>query len=259
MHDEPVLRFSIFDQLFRAPDAFALSTPEEIELIARRFHVDPVGAVIGIGVEQTRVTYSRFATRIPPSPARRISSTSGAWTQGRVRSSSTGNFVEYKRRNPSRLQLVYLGDAITTLPDHPDVLVTGFVGDNVRDAAVAGARPGAAVVLRVVLDDPDGGVRASPRPRSSKRGAKCSKATRSGATPQFRIATRRSSRPRSGCWSSGPAWRTRWAPTGGRYVEAHYRWNDVLDRYEALLEDVASRRPLARRAHAGRSLRSTEI
>ena len=51
MHDEPPLRLSLFDAEFRAPDAFALSTPEEIDLIRRRFHLDPPGDVFGIGVE----------------------------------------------------------------------------------------------------------------------------------------------------------------------------------------------------------------
>ena len=51
VHDEPPLRHSLFDSEFRAPDAFALATPEEIDLIRRRFHFDPPGDVCGIGVE----------------------------------------------------------------------------------------------------------------------------------------------------------------------------------------------------------------
>ena len=36
-HDEPPLRMSIFEEVFRLPDAFAFLTPEESELVARRF------------------------------------------------------------------------------------------------------------------------------------------------------------------------------------------------------------------------------
>jgi hypothetical protein len=99
VHDEPALRFSIFDQLFRAPDAFALSTPEEIELIARRFHVEPVGTVIGIGVEQKRADAQALSRRvIPRLPRRRTSSMSERVDAGKGAVELYRNFVEYKQR-----------------------------------------------------------------------------------------------------------------------------------------------------------------
>ena len=63
VHDEPPLRLSVFDEVFHSPDAFALSTPEESELIQRRFHIDPPGAVVGIGVEFTPATGELFRSR----------------------------------------------------------------------------------------------------------------------------------------------------------------------------------------------------
>ena len=50
-HDEPPLRMSIFEEVFRRPDAFAYLTPEESELVARRFPGAPGGAVVGIGTD----------------------------------------------------------------------------------------------------------------------------------------------------------------------------------------------------------------
>ena len=112
VHDEPALRFSIFDQLFRAPDAFALSTPEEIDLIARRFHVDPVGAVIGIGVEHD----TRRCTAVSASSGRRVGDAPYLLYVGRVDEGKGAvelyrNFVRVQAAtNPSDLQLVYLGE-----------------------------------------------------------------------------------------------------------------------------------------------------
>ena len=60
VHDEPALHFSIFDQLFRTPDAFAFSTQEEVDLVARRFHLAPRGEVIGIGVDLARASGAPF-------------------------------------------------------------------------------------------------------------------------------------------------------------------------------------------------------
>ena len=246
VHDEPVLRFSIFDQLFRAPDAFALSTPEEIELIARRFHVDPVGAVIGIGVEQTRADIQPFRDAYPAVAGAPYLLYVGRVDAGKGAVELYRNFVEYKQRNPSRLQLVYLGDAITTLPDHPDVLVTGFVGDDVRDAAVAGAlalaQPSYFESFSMILTE------AFAQSRPALVQARCEvlkgHAERSNAAIPYRDAAEFEAALRLVEHQAGLA--DALGANGRAYVEAHYRWNDVLDRYEALLEDVASRRPLAR-------------
>src|SRR5262249_41087578 len=50
-HDEPSLHLSIFGRVFRGPDAFALSTPEERDVLRARFGFDPPGEVVGVGVE----------------------------------------------------------------------------------------------------------------------------------------------------------------------------------------------------------------
>ena len=50
-HDEPPLRLSIFEEVLRAPDAFAFLTPEEADLVRERFPGAPPGEVVGIGVE----------------------------------------------------------------------------------------------------------------------------------------------------------------------------------------------------------------
>ena len=68
-HDEPPLRLSIFDEVFRLPDAFAFLTPEEAELVRRRFPGAPAGEVVGIGVDLTSAW--RRAPRSAGSSARR--------------------------------------------------------------------------------------------------------------------------------------------------------------------------------------------
>ena len=60
IHDEAVLSLSLFDRMFRATNAFALSTPEEVDLIRARFGFDPRGAVVGIGIEPGTGDPKRF-------------------------------------------------------------------------------------------------------------------------------------------------------------------------------------------------------
>src|SRR5205085_9262188 len=48
-------------------------------------------------------------------------------------------FVRYKQRNPGPLALVIVGEPVTRMPDHPDIIMTGFVSDEVRNDALAGA------------------------------------------------------------------------------------------------------------------------
>ena len=50
-HDEPSIRAQRFDTIVRLADAFVFLTPEEEALVRRRFFLDPVGVVSGIGFD----------------------------------------------------------------------------------------------------------------------------------------------------------------------------------------------------------------
>ena len=48
-------------------------------------------------------------------------------------------FAAYKKRNPGPLALAIVGDPVRPLDPHPDVIVTGFVDDALKQSALAGA------------------------------------------------------------------------------------------------------------------------
>ncbi len=241
VHDEPPLRLSLFDREFRAPDAFALSTPEEVELIRDRFHVDPAGCG-----RRHRGRGRRRPTRRVSAP--RTSSANkpyllyvGRIDEGKGALALFEFFVAYKERHPGdELVLALVGDDLLELPKRDDIVVTGFVDYQTRDDVIVRrtrARP--AVVLRELLDDPDRGVRVRAARDRAGRVARCSAATPGAAMPPSRTTASPSSRRRSRCCVDDPALADAMGAAGRAYVEREYTWDTVLDRYEALLERTA--------------------
>src|SRR5207247_1415386 len=102
---------SIFDEVFRAPDAFALSTPEEIDLIRRRFHVDAPGAVIGIGVELAEGDPALFRAAYGLGDAPYLLYL-GRVDEGKGAGELLDFFVTFKTRHPDAdVRLVVAGEA----------------------------------------------------------------------------------------------------------------------------------------------------
>ena len=133
------MRLSIFEEVLRAPDAFAFLTPEEADLVHERFPGSPDGDVVGIGVEMDRpgdADAFRRRYELGSSPyllyVGRVDPAKGA-------SELIDYFVAYKRRNPGDLKLVLLGELLVDDPAGPDVVTTGFVDEPTRNDALAGA------------------------------------------------------------------------------------------------------------------------
>jgi glycosyltransferase involved in cell wall biosynthesis len=239
VHDEPPLRLSLFDTEFRAPDAFALSAPEEAELINARFRFDPPGGVVGIGVEVGAGDGTRFraAYGLGDTPyllyVGRIDPGKGALALADM-------FVAYKDRHPrDELVLVMLGDALVPLPESDDILVTGFVDYQTRDDALEGAfalaQPSFFESFSMILTE------AFAFGRPAIVDGRCAvlrgHAQRSGAAipydnfGEFEGALE--------MLLADPALARAMGAAGRTYVEREYTWDVVLDRYEALLERTA--------------------
>ena len=138
-HEEPMMELRVFDELVRAADGLLCLTPEELELVAERFRFTPRAEVIGLGVDQNPVgdgrrfrdahglgdePYVIFVGRIDP---------------GKGSDELHRYFIEHKRRHPSNLRLVVVGEPVTQLPPHDDVILTGFVDEQTKLDALAGA------------------------------------------------------------------------------------------------------------------------
>lgn len=139
-HDEPPIYVSLFQSLFRQPDAFLFFTPEERNIVERIFHIETNGNTIGIGIDQD------------PSPGvgnrfrhdHNLGDSPYLLYVGRLDPSKgvdelIGFFVELKKRNDIDLLLVLAGDAQTEIPDHPDIRLTGFLDEQGKRDALAGS------------------------------------------------------------------------------------------------------------------------
>ena len=236
VHDEPPLRLSIFDEIFHAPDAFALSAPEEGDLIRRRFGVEPIGDVVGIGVDVRDATPERFRERYPVGDEAYLLY-AGRIDEGKGAGQLLEFFVEYKNRHRSdSLKLVMLGDALIRIPLRDDIVATGFVDYDVRDSAIAGAlalvQPSFFESFSMILTE------AFALGRPALVQGRCAvlrgHADRSGAAipyagfAEFECALEMLRADEGLVDAMGAA--------GRAYVERNYTWDVVLDRYERLLE-----------------------
>lgn len=236
-HDEPSLCVRLFDTTFRQPSAFAFSTEEEAALVARRFRVSRPSAVIGIGVDLDvgagadeagfRETYGLgdrpylvFVGRVEP---------------GKGSVELFEFFTAYKRRNPGPLALVVVGSVVHTLPEHPDVILTGFVDEPIRRSALAGAlvlvQPSFFESFSMVLTE------AWAQGKAALVQGHCDvlkgQVWRSGGgIPYWGFAEFEAAVDRL---LHDEALSRELGSSGRRYVEERYEWDGVLDRYERLL------------------------
>lgn len=138
LHDEPPARLRIFDRVVADARALVFSTPEERELARARFGVgDERAWVAGWGVD-------------PPPPADPASVRARgvgrpyALCVGRIDlSKGVGDLVahhaRYRAAVPDGLDLVLVGGGDAELPAHPWLHRLGFVDEQAKHDALAGA------------------------------------------------------------------------------------------------------------------------
>ena len=239
VHDEPPLRLSLYDSEFRAPDAFALSAPEEIDLIRARFHVDPPGEVVGIGVEVGSADPARFRASYGLGNLPYLLYV-GRIDEGKGALALVDFFVAYKDRHPAEeLVLVLVGDDLIPIPERDDIVVTGFVDIQTRDDALSGAlalaQPSFFESFSMILTE----AFAFGRPALVQ--GRCE--VLSGHALRSNAAIPYDSFAEFECalemLRDDPTLADAMGAAGRAYVEREYTWDVVLDRYEALLERTA--------------------
>jgi glycosyltransferase involved in cell wall biosynthesis len=139
-HDEPMLELPVFDDLFAAAGGLSLQTPEELATIRRRFLFDRPVEVVGLGIDtdRSRGVADRFraAYDLGDAPVLlfvgRVEPAKGTDELARY-------FAEYRRRHDGPLKLVMVGAVVDRPLDHPDIVCTGFVSEQSRHDAFAAA------------------------------------------------------------------------------------------------------------------------
>lgn len=246
-HDEPPLYLPIFDLVMALPDAFGFLTEEEEDLVRTRFRPSQPSVVTGIGVDlEPGGDGARFRARygLEDHPfllyAGRIDPHKGA-------TELFDFFVTYKERNPGPLRLVFVGDPVRPLPEHDDVIVTGFVTDEEKhdafEAATALVHPSYFESFSIVLTE--AWAHRKPAIVQGHSAVLAGQAVRSGGGLPYRGFAEFEAAV--DLVTTAPGVARALAERGRRYVEERYEWDTVLGRYEGFLSRLETWAPRARR------------
>lgn len=138
-HD-PVIHLKIFKDLFRKPRAFIYNSVEErnmIQTLSR--NADIPGEVVGVG--------SEVPTKVYPDRFREKHQIEGDYILyiGRIDANKGCDelfdfFLRYKEESGSNIRLFLVGSTILQIPSHPDINYLGFLSEEDKFDALAGAR-----------------------------------------------------------------------------------------------------------------------
>lgn len=139
-HDEPCLYFKLFDKSTRSVKALVYSTPEEKKLFERRFPgVDAVAnRVTGIGVEKCESGLAdRFRAKYGIVGDYVVYV--GRIEEGKGCHTLFDYFLAFTKQHNSDLKLVLIGKPAMPIPQDPGILGLGFVSEEDKFDAIAGA------------------------------------------------------------------------------------------------------------------------
>jgi glycosyltransferase involved in cell wall biosynthesis len=235
-HDEPPLRFGIYDEVFARPRAFGFLTPAEESLVRSRFDLRGRPALVaGMGVdvppppdaaafrrkyEMTAAPYALYAGRIDA---------------GKGCAELIAHYARYRGRGGTA-NLVLIGTLAMALPPVPGLRHLGYLSEDEKHAALAAASvvvcPSAYESLSIALLE--GFAVGTPGLVNAASAVLKEHCLRSNAGlfygdgDEFGEALSR--------LVGDDGLRRALGEAGRRYVEADYRWEVVLDRYRALIE-----------------------
>jgi glycosyltransferase involved in cell wall biosynthesis len=240
-HDEPMLRVRAFRSVFGAAAGLAYwSTPEQ-RLVEQRFLVASRPAVVvGLGTDPKpgEAGDARRAVGIGERPYVLVL---GRVDDGKGARLIAECFARYQDRRASPLRLVFAGHVVHPPPAHADIVVTGAVDDSTKwgllRGALALASPSAFESFSIVLMESwSVGTPALVNARcdvTSDHAQRSGGGLAFGSYAEFEVVLDR--------LLASPALRETLGDRGRAYVDQHYRWPVVTDRYARFLERIAAR------------------
>jgi glycosyltransferase involved in cell wall biosynthesis len=235
-----MLALRVFDQPVRMADAMVCLTPEELELVERRFRFTPNASVIGIGLEPDVTSEpGRFRESFGLGERRYIVFV-GRVDPGKGSDELARMFVAYKERRPSDLALVIVGEPVTRPEPHPDIVMTGFVDEQTKLDAVGGAellvQPSYFESFSLSLCE--GWLAEKPAIVQGRCAVLAGQSARSGGGLPYRsFAEFAATLDR--LLDDEPL-RRAMGQAGRRYVVEQYQWPHVLDEWERVLQHVVT-------------------
>ena len=246
-HDEPALALDIFDPELRHVDAIACYSTEEMDLLRQRLRASQLLVHIGTGIDANlNGDGERFRRRFGLGDRPyllylgRLDSAKGADELYRFARASI-------QRSNLGLALVLVGENVMQLPPADDVVFTGFVDEQTKHDALAGAtifvNPSFFESFSMVLCE--AWVQRRPALVQGASTVLAGHVRRSGggliyrSFADFDAALHR--------LLGDPALQAAMGARGHDYVLENFGWPVVIERYEALLAEVRTRFDAGRR------------
>jgi len=243
-HDEPAVHLPVYRPLFAAAQGFVFQTWGERALVQRLFPVAQVPqVVVGLGIEEPGAD---LGPGTPPGDLAGIGDRPYVLCLGRVDGFKGSTmlaafFAAYKQRRPGPLALVMAGPVTAAPPAHPDVVVTGPVSEADKWSLLRGAtalvNPSPHEAFSIVLMEAwSQGLPVVVNGRCAATREHCE---RSGGGVWFdsyahfeAILDR---------LYADDAVRRALGAAGRAYVERHYRWPAIVERYVRFAMAVRAR------------------
>jgi glycosyltransferase involved in cell wall biosynthesis len=237
-HDEPPLAFSVYREVFERARAFAFLTPAEQELVRSRFGTAPrPAAVAGMGVE-TAPPGDVAAFRARHGLEAPYALYAGRIDAGKGCSAMLDHHARYRRGRKGAAELVLLGRLAMPEPRQEGVRYLGFVSEEEKATAMAGAVavvcPSAYESLSIVLLE--GLAVGTPGLVNAGSAVLEEHCLRSNAGLFYADGDEYAEA--LDLLVREPGLREALGANGRRYVDAEYRWSVVLDRWRALIAAV---------------------
>jgi glycosyltransferase involved in cell wall biosynthesis len=236
-HDEPPLRFPFFERLFGASRAFAFCSAPEEALVRERFSPAVPTRVAGIGVE-VPLSPDVPALKKRHSLTRPFFLYAGRIDAGKGCQEMVEFYRAHRAKRPEAPDLVLIGKLAMALPEGPGVRYLGFLSDEEKSAAMAGAElllcPSPYESLSIVLLEAfAAGTPALVTERSAVLKDHC---VRSNGGLFYQSAAEFSAALDV---LERPSLRRALGENGKTYVATNYTWGAVLSRYRELIEAVS--------------------
>lgn len=239
--DDGVYRLGIFGELFRKVQGVVWNSPEEREMIlAATPGLDVAGDVVGVG--------SALPERLDPEGFRRARGIDDPYLiyVGRIDQNKGCRqlfdyFLRYRRERGSKLRLLLVGKPVLPLPQDEGIVHTGFLSDQEKWDAIAGAEalvmPSRYESLSMVT------LEAWWARRPVLANARCAvlrgQCVRSNAGLFY--SEYEDFAEALALLERDPALRQAMGENGRRYFDTHYAWDVVVGKYLALFERLRAR------------------
>jgi glycosyltransferase involved in cell wall biosynthesis len=238
-HDEPPLRFHLYDEVFARPRGFAFLTAPEEALVRGRFAVGARPArVAGMGVEEGRAP-DVDAFRARHGVDGRYVAYAGRIDAGKGCQDMVAWFQDYRRQRHRAVELLLMGRLALPEPLGEGVRYLGYLPDEEKRAALAGADvvlcPSPYESLSIVLLE--GFALGRPALVNARSPVLLDHSRRANAGLFYEDADE-FGEALDVLLRDAPL-RRALGENGRAYVKAEYAWDAVLARYRALLEAVA--------------------